>query len=146
MPRPSPPYCAGSANDDSVSAPLRIRLPWLLLSTMYIGLIFFGSSRPYLRPPGPDFALKDKLAHCTEYGVLGLLVSRAIRPGRDVSRGVEILWFVALGAGIAGLDELFQGTVAGRVTDIRDWTADVTGLTIGATISVFLARRKRAAP
>jgi len=146
MPRLSAPCCAASANDDGVSAPLRIRLPWLLVSTMYIGLIFFGSSRPYLRPPGPDFALKDKLAHCTEYGVLGLLVSRAIRPGRDVPRGVEILWFVALGAGIAGLDELFQGTIAGRVTDIRDWTADVTGLTIGATISVLLARRKRAVP
>ncbi len=146
MPRPSPPCCAGSANDDGVSAPLRIRLPWLLVSTMYIALIFFGSSRPYLRPPGPDFAFKDKLAHCAEYAVLGLLVSRAIRPGRDVPRGVEILWFVALGAGIAGLDELFQGTIAGRVTDIRDWTADVTGLTIGATISVLTARRKRAAP
>lgn len=128
------------------SAPLRIRLPWLLVSVMYIGLIFFGSSRPYLSPPGPDFANKDKIAHCTEYGVLGWLMSRALRPGRDVPRGVEILWFVALGAGIAGLDELFQGTVAGRVTDIRDWSADVTGLTIGTTISVLHARRKRAAP
>ena len=113
---------------------------------MYVGLIFFGSSRPYLRAPGPDFALKDKLAHCTEYGVLGWFVSRALRPGREVPRGIEILWFVALGAGIAGLDELFQGTVAGRVTDIRDWTADVTGVTIGAGLSVLHARRKRAVP
>jgi VanZ family protein len=124
----------------------RVRLPWLALSAMYVGLIFFASSRPYLRAPGPDFALKDKLAHCTEYGILGWLVSRALRPGRDVPRAVEVLWFVALGAGVAGLDELFQGSVAGRVSDIRDWVADVTGLAIGASTSVLLARRKRAAP
>jgi VanZ family protein len=111
---------------------------------MYVALIFFGSSRPYLTPPGPDFANKDKIAHCTEYGILGWFMSRALRPARPVPAAVEVLWFVALGAGIAGLDELFQGTVAGRVTDIRDWTADVTGLTIGAGLSVLHARRRRA--
>jgi VanZ family protein len=111
---------------------------------MYVGLIFFGSSRPYLRAPGPDFANKDKIAHCTEYGILGLLLSRAVRPVRTVPAAVEVLWFVALGAGIAGLDEIFQGTIAGRVTDIADWTADVLGLTIGAGISVLHARRRRA--
>ena len=86
---------------------------------MYVGLIFFGSSRPYLRAPGPDFANKDKIAHCTEYGILGWFMSRALRPARPVPAVVEVLWFVALGAGVAGIDELFQGTVAGRVTDIR---------------------------
>ena len=133
-------------NDDGapVNAPFRIRVSWLALTVMYVGLIFFGSSRPYLRAPGPDFANKDKIAHCTEYGILGWFMSRALRPVRSVPPAVEVLWFVALGAGIAGLDELFQGTVAGRVTDIRDWTADVTGLTIGAGISVLLARRRRA--
>jgi VanZ family protein len=127
-----------------VSAPIRIRLSWLVLSAMYVGLIFFGSSRPYLRAPGPDFANKDKIAHCTESGILGWFMSRALRPTRAVPAAVEVLWFVALGAGIAGLDELFQGTVAGRVTDIRDWSADVTGLTIGAGLSVLHARRRRA--
>ena len=111
---------------------------------MYVALIFFGSSRPYLRPPGPDFVFKDKLAHATEYGVLGWLLSRALRPGREVPRAVEVLWFVALGAGIAGLDELFQGTVAGRVKDIYDWMADVAGVSIGATLSILHARRTRA--
>lgn len=129
-----------------MTAPFRIRRPWLLLSALYVALIFFGSSRPYLRAPGPDFVLKDKLAHGTEYGVMGWLVSRALRPRREVPAAVEILCFVALGAGIAGLDEMFQGTVAGRVKDINDWAADVTGVTIGATVSVLHARRKRAAP
>jgi len=126
--------------------PIRIRLPLLVLCLMYVGLIFFGSSRPYLRTPGPDFALKDKLAHCTEYAVLGFLVARALRPERQLPLVVEVLWVVALGAGIAGLDELFQGTVAGRSRDILDWAADVTGIAIGALISMLLARRRRATP
>jgi VanZ family protein len=75
--------------------------------------------------------------------MLGWFMSRALRPARQVPVAVEILWFVALGAGIAGLDELFQGTVAGRVTDIHDWMADVTGLTLGAGLSVLHARRRR---
>ncbi|HET6350117.1 MAG TPA: VanZ family protein [Candidatus Krumholzibacteria bacterium] len=125
-------------------APFRIRGSWLFLSALYVGLIFFVSSRPYLRPPGPEFALKDKLAHCTEYGVLGWLLSRALRPARTIPPALEVLWFVALGAGIAGLDELFQGTVAGRVMDIKDWMADVTGLMLGASLSLWHARRKRA--
>ena len=59
---------------------------------------------------------------------------------------VEVLWFVALGAGIAGLDELFQGTVPGRLTDVTDWMADVTGLLVGTTIVATHARRTRIAP
>jgi VanZ family protein len=118
------------------SAPLRIRRPWLLLCCLYVALIFFVSSRPYLRPPGPEFQMKDKLAHSIEYGLLGFLLARALRPSRALPAVVEVLWFVALGAGIAGMDEIFQGSVAGRVTDITDWSADVIGLALGATLSV----------
>jgi VanZ family protein len=113
---------------------------------MYVALIFFGSSRPYLRAPGPEFALKDKLAHCLEYGVLAWFISQSLRPKREVPLVVEVLWFVALGAGIAGLDELFQGTVAGRVTDVTDWMADVTGLLLASAFSVAHARRKHTTP
>lgn len=126
--------------------PFRVRPSWLLVFAMYVGLIFFASSRPYLRAPGPDFQMKDKLAHAVEYGVLGWLMSRAARPVRAVPVVVEVLWFVALGAGIAGLDELFQGTVPGRMTDVTDWFADVTGLLIGATLSVQSVRRTRKTP
>ena len=143
MPAQSWPSCAGLENADApvgrrelMSAPISVRREWLLLTALYVTLIFFVSSRPYLHAPGPDFPLKDKLAHCTEYFVLGWLMARAIRPVRTPSRLILVLWFVALGAGIAAGDELFQGTVAGRMTDIRDWTADVIGLSIGATLSI----------
>jgi VanZ family protein len=87
--------------------------------------------------------MKDKLAHALEYGLLGWFMSRALRPSRRVPPVVDVLWFVAVGAGIAALDELFQGTVPGRVTDPGDWLADVAGLVIGTTWSVTHARRTR---
>jgi VanZ family protein len=123
--------------------PFRIRPSWLLVFAMNVGLIFFASSRPYLRAPGPDFQMKDKLAHAVEYGVLGWLMSRAARPARALPLVVEVLWFVALGAGIAGLDELFQSTVPGRMMDVTDWMADVTGLVIGTTFSLQHMRATR---
>lgn len=126
--------------------PFQVRRPWLLVSVMYVALIFFASSRPYLHAPGPDFQMKDKLAHAVEYGLLGWFAARAVRPVRHVHPGIEVLWFVAMGAGIAGLDELFQGTVPGRLTDVTDWVADVTGLFLGTSLAVRSARRTRATP
>ena len=125
------------------SLPFRVEGRWLLVAAAYVALIFFVSSRPYLRPPGPEFQMKDKLAHAVEYGLLGWFMSRAVRPGRRLPIVVEVLWFVALGAGIAGLDELFQATIPGRVTDPGDWFADVAGLLAGTTLSVTNARRTR---
>ena len=81
-----------------------------------------------------------------EYGLLGWFMSRAARPVRGVPPVIEVLWFVALGAGIAGLDELFQGTVPGRMTDVTDWIADVIGLLAGTAIGVNHARRTRIEP
>jgi VanZ family protein len=121
--------------------PFEIQRPWLLVIVMYVALIFFVSSRPYLHAPGPDFQMKDKLAHAIEYGILGWLMSRAARPSRRVPTAIEVLWFVALGAGIAGLDELFQGSVPGRMMAVTDWIADVTGLAVGAALSVTRMRR-----
>lgn len=127
---------------EPLSASLRIVRPWLLVSVMYVALIFFVSSRPYLYAPGPEFHFKDKLAHLVEYGLLAWFMSRALRPARRVPLAVEVLWFVAIGAGIGGLDEMFQGSVEGRVTDITDWMADVVGTLIGSTLSILHARKK----
>jgi len=119
-----------------MSAPISVRRSWLGLTAGYVALIFFVSSRPHLTTPGPDFELKDKLVHCMEYFGLAWFMARAIRPAPTPNRLIAVLWFVALGAGIAAADELFQGTVAGRVTDVTDWIADVVGLVLGAAVSV----------
>ncbi|HEX5132058.1 MAG TPA: VanZ family protein [Candidatus Krumholzibacteria bacterium] len=116
---------------------------WIVLTVAYVGLIFFMSSRPYLNAPGPDFDMKDKLIHATEYGILGLLVVRALGNTLSRSRVVTVFFVIAVCATIAGVDEFFQGTVPGRQKDILDWLADVTGVTIGAALTLWRVRPRR---
>lgn len=113
---------------------------WNLLTLiLYVLLIFFVSSRPYLQPPGPDFPAKDKVIHACEYGVLGMLLFRAV--GWRVSRKklTTFLFLIAVAASVAALDELFQSYIPGRMMDVLDWTADVTGASLGL---IFMIRRK----
>jgi len=125
-------------------APAELRLAsrvWAALAAAYVGLIFFVSSRPYLHAPGPEFDMKDKLAHGAEYAILGVLLARLVA-GRGLRPLViALLLVVAIGASIAAADEMFQGTVPGRQRDPVDWIADVCGLTVGAATMLALHRR-----
>jgi VanZ family protein len=118
----------------------RIRVALLVL---YVVMIFFVSSRPYLHSPGPNFKLKDKVAHVAEYSVLGVLLFWGIGFSASRSRGVTFLFLVAVGAAVAGLDEIFQSAIPGRRTDVYEWVADAIGVAIGAGVLVFTARRFR---
>ena len=115
---------------------------WIALALAYVALIFFVSSRPYLHAPGPEFDMKDKLAHATEYGVLGAILALAFARGSARAPAVSLLLVVAIGATIASADEMFQGTVPGRQRDIADWVADVSGVVIGAGIVLGGALRR----
>ncbi len=105
---------------------------------MSLILIFFLSTRPYLHSPGPDFALKDKVAHTTEYLVLGVLLYTGV--GWFMGRRPRFLMFwilFAIGASLAAADEMLQTFVPGRTTDIHDWLADTVGVALGV-ISAML--------
>lgn len=119
----------------------------VLLLVLYVLLIFFVSSRPNLQPPGPPFLMKDKVAHFGEYFVLGLLLFAGI--GWTVSRDKVITFFflLAVGMSVAALDEMFQGYIPGRETDVLDWTADAVGLAVALSIMVLagVGRRRRRA-
>jgi len=114
----------------------------LLLLVAYVLLIFFASSRPYLSSPGPDFPMKDKVVHATEYAILGLLLYGGIRFSASRSRVVTFFFLLAVGLSIGALDELFQGYIPGRRTDFYDWVADGVGLSLMIGTMVFTARRK----
>lgn len=114
---------------------LRYWLPVLL----YVGLIFFVSSLPQIKPPiRLDEA--DKLAHVVEYGVLGYLLARALR-GATRIRAPLAASLIALGIGLAigAADEMFQSLVPGRDSTIHDWVADATGLLL-AQVALLLTR------
>jgi VanZ family protein len=98
---------------------------------MYVLLIFFMSSRPYLQSPGPDFRYKDKLAHVVEYFVLGSLLALNMRWFTGRSKALTFLFLFAVGASVAALDEVFQSYVPGRSIDVFDWVADTLGVAAG---------------
>ena len=112
----------------------RLRILALIL---YVLLIFFVSSRESITPPGPDFIMKDKLAHFGEYFVLGLLLFGGI--GWTVSRSLfaTFLFLFAVGVSVAALDELLQSYIPGRRMDLFDWLADAAGIATGVAICVL---------
>jgi len=120
----------------------------LLTLVLYVLLIFFVSSRSGITPPGPDFAMKDKLAHVGEYFVLGMLLFSGI--GWTVSRSgfITFLFLFAVGVSVGALDELLQSYIPGRNMDLYDWFADAAGVALGVALGVMaglVSRKKRVA-
>lgn len=108
----------------------------LLTLILYVSLIFFVSTRPGIHPPGPDFPLKDKMAHLAEYFVLGILLFSGIGWTVSRSKAATFLFLFAVGVSIAALDELLQSYIPGRTMDIRDWIADAVGVAAGVGLCV----------
>jgi VanZ family protein len=118
----------------------RLRILPLIL---YVLLIFFVSSRSGITPPGPDFIMKDKLAHVAEYSILGLLLFLNIGWAVSRSRVVTFLFLFAVGVSIAALDELLQSYIPGRHMSIFDWLADAVGIAAGVGLGVLIGRSRK---
>jgi len=110
----------------------------------YCALIFIGSAQHDLSPP--DFPSSDKVAHFLEYGVLGLLWTRAAKASWPRWTFGWLLVSTMLFTGFYGVtDEGHQLYVPGRFSDWHDALADVCGGTIGGIfylVSVRLQARK----
>jgi VanZ family protein len=81
-----------------------------------------------------DLVLR-KLAHVSEYAVLGLLLARAVR---------RPALAVALGAGYAVTDEVHQTFVEGRHGTPRDVAIDTLGALVGVLVWSRWGRSRRA--
>ena len=114
---------------------------WLVAAMVYAAVIIFVSSRPYLRAPGPEFELKDNLAHAIEYGIMAALLFRALAPLVWPDVLLAFLLVMTATASLAAADEVFQGTVPGRHRDILDWTSDMVGAAAAVGWSLAWARR-----
>lgn len=110
----------------------RLPIPnWLLLwgpVIVYMAAILLLSAQS--SPPAPA-SVSDKVLHAIEYGVLALLVFRAVSGGLPVvvdarRAGLTMLITVAYAAS----DELHQLFVPQRNSDLRDFLADAAGAAI----------------
>ncbi len=110
----------------------RVVSAWLPV-VAWAALIFTLSSIPDLGTGlgGWDLALR-KLAHATEYAVLGALLFRAL--GRELPA-------IAIGIAYAVTDEVHQAFVPGRLGSPLDVLVDAAGVLAGVFVLGRLARR-----
>jgi len=116
---------------------------WLAAAFVYLAVVFFVSSRPYLTPPGPEFALKDNIAHATEYGLFAVLLFRALGPLAWPDVVMTFLLVAVVAASVGSADEMFQSMIPGRHRDIGDWVSDSAGAATATAACIVLARRAR---
>jgi len=120
----------------------RLLVAFWLPAALYAAMVLFIGSRPNLKPP-VDLPFADKLLHASEYAVLGVLLTRAVRASWNAAAPAM---FAALCIGIAvgTADELNQAHVAGRSADAFDLAADTAGLGLGAlALRAFTRERGR---
>lgn len=99
---------------------------WLPVAA-YVALVFTLSAQPNLQVPF-RFENSDKLAHLSEYGVLGFLVARALRAAFPDRRLAAVMTGAAIAVmAVGALDEKFQSFVPGRDSSPFDWCADALG-------------------
>jgi VanZ family protein len=123
----------------------RLDAPRLLVNfwlpvLVYVGIVFSLSAQPNLRAPVP-LTFSDKLLHLIEYGVLGLLLARALTASlRSLSPLGIALVAMSVGIAIGTADECFQATVPGRESSALDLAADTAGLALAQIVFRLISR------
>jgi len=115
------------------------------LASAWAGLIFAASSRPDLRVSEDDvldFVLR-KAAHLFVFGVLALLVARALH-GEGIRRGrsLAVAWVATIAYAVT--DEWHQSFVEGRVGHLNDVVIDAAGATLALALLHRTWRREPA--
>ncbi len=122
-------------------ADTKVILCYWVPPVVYMVLIFLLSSMPLPRAL-PEFVFADKFYHTIEYGILSILVLRALWISMP-DRGLRFLFVSAvIFSTFYGLtDELHQYFVPGRFSSIYDVMADGIGSLIGAYIYIGVGGR-----
>ncbi len=109
----------------------------------WCALIYAASDRPDLRVSSDDTLdlVLRKLAHLLVFGILFVLVERALRSERTTTRASLALAWLATFA-YACSDEWHQTFVRGRAGQPSDVAIDMVGATLAAALVTWLARRR----
>ena len=120
---------------------------------LWAGMIFYFSSIPDLRSGLPDIfdIILRKIAHAGEFGILAILLWRAIlspkqKPDKQPPTNVIVIVIITIIL-FAVSDEIHQGFVSGRVASATDVLIDsigaITGIAVWRQIS-FKQNKKSA--
>ena len=147
----------------SLNTKLRSFLKYWLPLLIWLGVIFIGSTGvlsaeqtsrflvPFLRWLNPQisiatillihFALR-KLGHLIEYGILAVLLWRALRGTLTSTENLGIASMVFMVSAVfAASDEFHQSFVPMRTASVRDVMIDICGALVGLTICWIFTRR-----
>lgn len=112
---------------------------------IWMGIIFYSSSIKGEELPRFDIQNIDKLFHFIEYFILGFLWARALAHSVDNPNYTYIFIAAVVAASLYGAtDEFHQLFVSGRACDIKDFLSDAAGSALGAGLSIYKERIKRA--
>jgi VanZ family protein len=112
-------------------------------AVLQMALIFVASSLPGESLPSD---LPDHTAHFVAYGLLGMLVLRAVAGARWAGvtlRGALLAWVICALYGVT--DEWHQMYVSGRTPTLDDWVADALGAVTAVLMVVSIAALRRRA-
>lgn len=124
--------------DSAMTYQTRTVLRALLLLALTIAVvgfaIFMHIPYPYLpeiaKQPSTFFIPLDKLFHFASYFLLSVLLCAWVWVGRVPPLRRQVFWIIAGLMIYSGLEEYTQ-QFSYRVTDMKDWFADVLGFTLG---------------
>jgi len=105
-------------------------------------LILIGSSIPGDQIPKGFQLTPDKVIHCLEYLILGLLIFRWL----DLEFMIKNLYFLfiitlLIGSTFGIIDENYQRLTPGRTPDVWDWVLDTVGVLMAATLGLFIKKK-----
>lgn len=122
---------------------------WVLIKywapvLLYGGFIVYLSSLSSPTSHLPSFLselskLNDKLAHGVEYGILGVLIYRALHNTTRKIGNIYVAIICTVAFGMS--DEMHQWFVPGRQADTWDLLADALGATIFIVTWVFMTKK-----
>lgn len=82
-----------------------------------------------------------KLAHMTEYAILGILWAEALHAW-GIQMGRTALFSIIIAVLYAFSDEAHQLLVAGRSGQVRDVAIDAAGAAVGVAVAVLIAKAR----
>jgi len=107
---------------------------WLPL-IIYMGLMWYVSSRPIEPIPLFEIPFADKIAHLFEYGIFGVLVTRALFSEKKPTNSTIRIIIVVMSALVwGGIDEIHQSFIPTRDPNIFDLITDCIGAGAGTVI------------
>ena len=127
---------APSVSDESGSFASNV-LPALI----WTAIVFVAGGVPNPGPPVPlEFPI-DKIEHAVAFGILQVLVLRALRYERPRALPRAMPWIAALVSSVLGAAlELFQLTVPNRAAEFMDLVANTVGIVLTTLVTLGLKK------